>query len=110
MTSLIEEARKTRGHKIKKEAVTQALEEYIRYHKQQRILEDFGTLDFDPAYDYKAARRRKGQLMVLVDTPVWSLSLRRRGVDLPPLERHLTQTLYQLIRQRNVQLLGATRQ
>jgi hypothetical protein len=38
MTSLIEEARKTGGHKIKKEAVTQALEEYIRYHKQQRSL------------------------------------------------------------------------
>jgi predicted nucleic acid-binding protein len=48
--------------------------------------------------------------MVLVDTPVWSLSLRRRAVDLSPLERRLTKTLYELIRQRNVQLLGATRQ
>lgn len=56
---LIEEARKTGGHKTKKEAVTKALEEYIRYHKQQKILEDFGTVDFDPTYDYKAARRRK---------------------------------------------------
>src|SRR5579863_6219792 len=35
---LDEEARKTGGHKIKKEAVTQALEEYIRHHKQQRSL------------------------------------------------------------------------
>ena len=56
---LIEEARKTGGHKTKKEAVTTALEEYIRHHKQQEILSDFGTVDFDPAYDYKAARRRK---------------------------------------------------
>ena len=56
---LIEEARKTGGHKTKKEAVTTALEEYIRYHKQQEILSDFGTVDFDPACDYKAARRRK---------------------------------------------------
>jgi Arc/MetJ family transcription regulator len=56
---LIEEARKTGGHKTKKEAVTKALEEYIRYRKQQRILDDFGTVDFDPAYDYKAARRKK---------------------------------------------------
>jgi Arc/MetJ family transcription regulator len=56
---LIEEARKTGGHKTKKEAVTKALEEYIRHGKQQKILEDFGTVDFDPAYDYKAARRRK---------------------------------------------------
>jgi Arc/MetJ family transcription regulator len=56
---LIEEARKTGGHKTKKEAVTTALQEYIRHHKQMKILEDFGTVDFDPAYDYKAARRRK---------------------------------------------------
>jgi Arc/MetJ family transcription regulator len=56
---LIEEARKTGNHKTKKEAVTTALEEYIRYHQRQKILEDFGTIDFDPAYDYKEARRRK---------------------------------------------------
>ena len=56
---LIEEARKTGGHKTKKEAVTTALEEYIRYRKQLKILDEFGTVDFDPAYDYKAARRRK---------------------------------------------------
>jgi Arc/MetJ family transcription regulator len=56
---LIEEARKTGGHKTKKEAVTTALEEYIRHKRQLRILDDFGTVDFDPAYDYKAARRKK---------------------------------------------------
>jgi predicted nucleic acid-binding protein len=48
--------------------------------------------------------------MVLVDTSVWSLSLRRRAVDLSLVERRITQTLYELVRQRNVQLLGATRQ
>jgi len=56
---LIEEARKSGRHKTKKEAVTTALQEYIRRHRQQRILSDFGTVDFDPAYDYKAERRRK---------------------------------------------------
>ena len=56
---LIEEARKTGGHKTKKEAVTSALEEYIRLRKQRRILEAFGTFDFDPTYDYKAERNRK---------------------------------------------------
>jgi hypothetical protein len=56
---LIEEARKTGNHKTKKEAVTTALEEYIRHHKQLEILSDFGTVDFDPTYDYKAERRRK---------------------------------------------------
>lgn len=56
---LIEEARKTGGHKTKKEAVTTALQEYIRHHKQMRILEAFGTVDFDPEYNYKAERRKK---------------------------------------------------
>jgi len=56
---LIEEARKTGKHKTKKEAVTTALQEYIQHHKQLKILEAFGTVDFDPAYDYKAERRRK---------------------------------------------------
>jgi Arc/MetJ family transcription regulator len=56
---LIEEALKIGKHKTKKEAVTTALEEYIRHRRQQRILADFGTVDFDPKYDYKAERRRK---------------------------------------------------
>jgi Arc/MetJ family transcription regulator len=56
---LIEEARRAGGHRTKKEAVTTALEEYIRRHKQQRILAAFGTVDFDPEYDYKAERQRK---------------------------------------------------
>lgn len=48
--------------------------------------------------------------MVLVDTPVWSLSLRRRSVDLSLSERALSQTLYELIRQHRVALLGSIRQ
>ena len=56
---LIEEAQKTGGHRTKKEAVTRALEEYIRRHRQQKILAAFGTVDFDKDYDYKAERKRK---------------------------------------------------
>lgn len=56
---LIEEARRIGGHKTKKEAVTAALGEYIKRRKQLRILSLFGTLDWDPTYDYKAERRRK---------------------------------------------------
>ena len=48
--------------------------------------------------------------MVLVDTPVWSLALRRRAVDLGQQERRLTQALYELVREGRVQLLGVTRQ
>ncbi len=58
--ALIEEARRSGGHKTKKEAVTAALDEYVQRHKQQRILQQFGTLDFDRDYDYKAARSKKG--------------------------------------------------
>ena len=59
--ALIEEARHTGGHKTKKEAVTAALDEYVRRHKQQDVIRQFGTFDFDTNYDYKAARRLKRQ-------------------------------------------------
>src|ERR1700722_4538120 len=48
--------------------------------------------------------------MVLVDTPVWSLSLRRRAIDLSPTDRRVTQNLYDLIRRKQVKLLGSIRQ
>jgi len=54
---LIEEARRAGRHKTKKDAVTAALEEYVKRRKQLRILNVFGQFDFDPAYDYKAERR-----------------------------------------------------
>jgi Arc/MetJ family transcription regulator len=57
--ALIEEARKTGGHKTKKEAVTAALDEYIRRRKQAKLIEHFGTVDFDSGYDYKTERRRR---------------------------------------------------
>lgn len=56
---LIDEARRVGRHKTKKEAVTRALQEYVQRHKQARILDAFGTFEFDPRYDYKGERRRK---------------------------------------------------
>jgi len=56
---LIEEARRAGKHKTKREAVSAALEEYVRRRKQLRILDAFGTFAFDPAYDYKAERRKR---------------------------------------------------
>jgi Arc/MetJ family transcription regulator len=58
---LIEEARRVGGHKTKKEAVNAALDEYVRRRKQMRILDAFGTVDFDSTYDYKAERRRNSR-------------------------------------------------
>jgi hypothetical protein len=55
--TLIEEARQIGHHVTKKAAVTAALEEYIQYRKQLEIIDLFGTVDFDPEYDYKAKRQ-----------------------------------------------------
>ena len=55
---LIEEARRIGRHKTKKEAVTTALTEYVTRRKRLRILDQFGTVEYDPRYDYKAERRR----------------------------------------------------
>jgi Arc/MetJ family transcription regulator len=45
-------------HKSKKAAVTKALIEYIDHLEQKKILSMFGTVDYDPEYDYKKQRRR----------------------------------------------------
>jgi hypothetical protein len=55
----IEDARILGGHKTKKAAVSAAIDEYVKRRKQGRIVELFGTIDYDPEYDYKAARRSK---------------------------------------------------
>ncbi len=57
--ALIEQAKRAGKHRTKKEAVIAALEEYIRSRKQLRILELFGTIDYDPRYDYKIERKRQ---------------------------------------------------
>jgi Bacterial antitoxin of type II TA system, VapB len=56
---LVIEAQRIGKHKSKKDAVNAALAEYVRRRKQLDILKLFGTIDYDPSYDYKADRRRK---------------------------------------------------
>ncbi len=56
--NLIEEAVQLGAHRTKREAVTVALESYIGYLKRLQILELFGTIDYDPDYDYKKQRKR----------------------------------------------------
>lgn len=57
--SLIEEARTLGGHRTKKAAVNEALAEYVARRKRRRMLDLFGKLDWDPAYDYKEERRQR---------------------------------------------------
>ena len=56
---LIAEAKKVGHHRTKKEAVTAALDEYIRKRKKLDVLEMFGKIDYDEDYDYKLERDRK---------------------------------------------------
>ena len=56
---LIIQAQRAGKHKSKKEAVNAALAEYVQRRKQVRILDHFGTIDFDPAYNYKEERRKR---------------------------------------------------
>jgi Arc/MetJ family transcription regulator len=56
---LLNEALKLGGLGTKRETVNRALEEFVRHQKRLKALEAFGTIDFDPAWDYKAARRRR---------------------------------------------------
>ncbi len=55
---LIQEAVRIGGHQSKKDAVNEALREYIARHRQAEILTMFGTVDFDPKFDHKAGRKR----------------------------------------------------
>ena len=56
--TLLKEAVTIGRHRSKKAAVTEALQEYIARHKQQQIVELFGTVEYCEDYDYRKLRRR----------------------------------------------------
>ncbi len=56
---LIEEARKIGGHRTKKAAVSEALKEYIERRRQLEVFSLFGTVEYEPDYDYKEQRKRE---------------------------------------------------
>ncbi len=55
---LLDRAVEVSGERTKKAAVTRALQEFIARREQREIVKLFGTLDWDPDYDYKAERSR----------------------------------------------------
>lgn len=57
--ALVEQARRIGEHRTKKEAVTRALEEYVRRREQLGVLELEGQVPYDEDYDYKALRQRR---------------------------------------------------
>ena len=55
---LIARAMKLGRHRTKRAVVEEALTEYVRRREQRRIVDLFGTVEFDPDYDYKKQRSR----------------------------------------------------
>ncbi|MCH8234328.1 MAG: type II toxin-antitoxin system VapB family antitoxin [Bacteroidetes bacterium] len=56
---LLEEALKIGGQKTKKNTVNKALKEFIDKRKQKEIISTFGSILYEPGYDYKKLRRRR---------------------------------------------------
>ena len=54
---LLSKAMRLGGMKTKKEAVNQALLEYVQRREQLRVLDFFGKVDLDPEFDYKKQRK-----------------------------------------------------
>lgn len=55
---LLKRALSVSGEKTKKAAVTKALTEFIARREQKRLVELFGTLEWDNEYNYKSERSR----------------------------------------------------
>ena len=58
-SELLEQALRIGGEKTKKATVEKALQEFIARREQKRILELFGTIEWDEGYDYKRGRERR---------------------------------------------------
>jgi Arc/MetJ family transcription regulator len=56
---LLEEALQIGGHRTKKATVTEALQEYIQRRRQMKVVELFGTVEWEPDYDHAKQRRRR---------------------------------------------------
>lgn len=57
--NLIIETQKISGLPTKKDTVNTALREFIIHHKQEEIIEMFGSVEYEKEYDYKKMRTRK---------------------------------------------------
>ena len=57
---LVNEAKRLGKHRSKKDAVNQALLEYVSRRKRRMVLDLFEKLDWDERYDHKEARKRRG--------------------------------------------------
>ena len=57
--TLVKKVMKFSGLNTKREAVNEALSEYVQKREQLKIINLFGTIDYHGDYDYKAERKRE---------------------------------------------------
>lgn len=55
---LLELAYEIGGYATKKETVNTALKEFIQRRKSEELIQLFGSIEYDPEYDYKKMRQR----------------------------------------------------
>ena len=65
--ALLARAQRVGGERTKKDTVTHALEEYVARREQTKIVDLFGTLEWDESFDYKEARRHRDRKLDLTD-------------------------------------------
>jgi len=56
---LLARALRAGGHRTKRATVNEALAEYVQRRRRKRMLKAFGTIEFDPTWKYKRARRAR---------------------------------------------------
>jgi hypothetical protein len=56
---LLAEAKRLGQHRTAQETVAAVLNEYVVRRRQLKILELFGTIDYETAYDYKQERETR---------------------------------------------------
>lgn len=56
--ALLERAMCLSGEPTRRAVVTRALEEFVARREEARLLELFGSLDWEPGYDHKRERSR----------------------------------------------------
>ncbi len=56
---LLEQALRVGGYKTKRQTVNEALREFVQRRQRLELLKLFGSIDYDPGYDYKRERRKR---------------------------------------------------
>ena len=57
-SNLLDEAIEIGEQNTKKSVIEEALKEYIQRRKQMKILDLFGTIEYEENYDYKQQRQK----------------------------------------------------